>query len=125
MHNYISKLLGMKNKTISKEQNNNNTVSFEVDEDKKIDVILQLNDLSIEAASQFGFFLFLLNEGYYVQTIIDILSEMCKEGGEKAIFSQRVISTWSQKILENDKYNSDINNNDPIIKPTQFHVSHK
>jgi hypothetical protein len=121
MINYISKFFTTNNS--EKLQITNNSIIFEIDQNQKTNVWMELKDTSPEAASNFGFFLFLLNEGYYVQTIIDILSKTLKEDDEeKSIFVQKIISTWSQKITENSKYDSDINN-DPIIKPTEFNTS--
>lgn len=123
MINYISKFFNKQSNNITAKENINNGILFEIDQNEKTDVIFQIGNMDANAASQFGFFLFLLNEGYYVQTMTDILLGMAKEGGEKAAFSQNAISMWSKKILESEKYNAE--NNDPIIKPTQFHVTYK
>lgn len=113
MINYFKQLFYKK--TVSDTTVSKNKIIFEVDNNQKIDIKFELNDLSVEAATKFGYLLFLINEGYYVQSALDILSNMAKEDLNKQRFAQQTINQWSSKILDNETINDQ-----PIIKPTQF-----
>ncbi|NBT07536.1 MAG: hypothetical protein EBS98_01920 [Chitinophagia bacterium] len=63
--------------------------------------------------------LFLLNEGYYVQLILDVLLKISKQDVNNNIFVQNVISNWSSRISDNLSSN-DNDSDEPIIKPTHF-----
>jgi hypothetical protein len=107
----------------SKTDTTNNSIIFHLDQNQKINVDIDLNNLSTEDAKQFGLLLFLINEGYYVQSFLDIISNISKVDTTKTEFVQSVISSWSNAIIENDNYVK--NNQDPIIKPTQFNITTK
>lgn len=119
MINYIKKLLFNKKSNIS--NTNISAIIFQIDNsNEETKIKIELENLSTDAAQKFGSLLFLINEGYYVKPILDILSEMSKESMEKAIFTQYTMSEWSSKVATNN--NTD---DDPIIKPTQFNTNHK
>ena len=98
-----------------------NSILFYLDENQKINLDVDIDNISAEDAKQFGLLLFLINEGYYVQSFLDIISDIAKKHSNKTQFAQTVISTWSNAILENDK----VVEQDPIIKPTQFNTATK
>lgn len=87
-------------------------------------VKIYFNITSTEAAKQFGEMLFLLNEGYYVQSILDIFKEISSADENYAKFIQKVISNWSEKVLELENHEDDLLNN-PIVSPTYFYKSAK
>lgn len=93
-------------------------ITLEIDENNKFNVNLVVNDKSLDLAEDLGLFLFLINEGYYVQAFLDSLMDLAKKNHNDALFAQTVISHWSNKIIENDKNETD----EPIIKPSQFGV---
>lgn len=99
----------------------NNTIIFSVDTDNNNDFKLEINHYSKEAAEKFGVLLFLINEGYYVQSILDSLSSLSKENEEKSQFVQQAIYNWSSHIKASDGYSS--TNDEPIVKPTQFNTT--
>lgn len=101
-----------------------NSVLFEIDNNNNIDVKIKLNNALVDDAEKFGLLLFLINEGYYVQTFLDILSDISKEGEHQAKFVQTTIHSWASKVTESNIYETNIKNEcDPIIKPTQFNIS--
>jgi hypothetical protein len=61
--------------------------------------------------------LFLLNEGYYVQTFMDLITDLSHDNNTK--FSQKVISSWADKINTSNSYDNKAED-EPLIKPTYF-----
>ena len=68
--------------------------------------------------------LFLLNEGCYIQSILDIFDEMAKTDTGSAKFIQPIISQWSTRVLELENNQIDLSQK-PIISPTYFYKSAK
>lgn len=99
------------------QQSRSNYLIFELDENNQSHVSLAISNDDPESAKQLGIMLFLLNEGYYVQLILDVLLKISKQDVDNNIFVQNVISNWSSRI--NDNLTSD-NDDEPIIKPTYF-----
>lgn len=97
-----------------------NYLIFELDENNQSHVSLSISNNDTESAKQLGIMLFLLNEGYYVQLILDVLLKIAKQDINNK-FIQDVISNWSSRL--NDNIVS--NDNEPIIKPTQFNMKHE
>jgi hypothetical protein len=126
IYNYLLSLFNYKNNehteinTDTKKQNN--SILFYLDQNQKINLDIDIDNISADDAKQFGLLLFLINEGYYVQSFLDIISDIAKKHSDKTEFVQTVISTWSNAIIENDKA---VNQEDPIIKPTQFNIASK
>jgi len=117
IRSYFDKLFKIKEST----ENDSlfNIILFQIDENQKVHLKVNIDNFSEEAAKKFGFLLFLLNEGYYVQTFMDLISDFSKESLTKAQFCQQVIGSWSNKIAESDKYELD-HQDEPMIKPTSF-----
>lgn len=85
---------------------------------------ININNHSPEASTQFGEMLFLLNEGCYIQSILDIFDEMAKTDTGSAKFIQPIISQWSTRVLELENNQIDLSQK-PIISPTYFYKSAK
>lgn len=94
------------------------SITFEIDENNQFSVDLSIGNRSLVLAENLGLLLFLINEGYYVQSFLDILVDISKQHHDNAIFAQTTISHWSNKIMEHDQDQADV----PIIKPSQFGV---
>lgn len=103
------------NDLVDNEQGKSNFITFELDQDNKPHVLLDLDNLSTESAKQLGILLFLLNEGYYVQPVLDVLLAISKQDVQKNLFVQTVMSNWSSHIAADNKKIEE-----PLIKPTQF-----
>lgn len=114
----LSNYLKNKSKTDSK----TNSILLQIDHDNKVNLKVFINNNTIESADRFGLLLFLLNEGYYVQGFLDILSDLSKQNPYNDKFVKQTISSWSNKITESAELESNINSNDPVIKPTEFNV---
>ena len=103
----------------------NNQIIFEIDKDQQINISIELHDLSSSASQTMGDLFFLLNEGYYVQHILETLTTIANQNKENTKFVQAVINVWSSKVLSSDINTSDIdiiNNETPVISPSQFSV---
>lgn len=125
IYNYLLSLFNYKNneqtEINTETTKTNNSILFYLDQNQKINLDIDINNISADDAKQFGLLLFLINEGYYVQSFLDIISDIAKKHSDKTQFAQNVISTWSNAIIENDK----VTDQDPIIKPTQFNTTSK
>lgn len=100
-----------------------NSIVFTVNENNQISLTVDIKNSSLEAAQKLGLLLFLVNEGYYVQSFLDIISDLSKTHKNSALFQQQVISTWSEKITESNMHEATQHLDDiPIIKPTQFNT---
>ena len=49
------------------------------------------------------------------------MTDFAKQNPQHAEFVQQIVSGWSSKITENSTYIEDSNEEEPLIKPTQFH----
>jgi hypothetical protein len=124
MFSYLLSLFNSKKElknNLETKNTNTNSILFYLDQDQKINLDIDINNISSEDAKQFGLLLFLINEGYYVQSFLDKISDIAKKHADKTEFIQTVISVWSHAIIENDK----VVEQDPIIKPTQFNTATK
>jgi hypothetical protein len=106
----ISEVVGNQNQV-----SNSNFVTFELDADNKPHVLLDLDNLSTESAKQLGILFYLLNEGYYIQPVLDVLLAISKQDVEKNLFTQTVLNSWNSHINTNSTKSEE-----PLIKPTQF-----
>jgi hypothetical protein len=120
--NFISKLF--KPKHHSSDKVSCNSITFKIDQDQKIHLHIDIENLSSADANKFGLMLFLLNEGYYVQTFMDLMTDLSKQDLTKAQFVQQVIGNWSKQITESNEYEDKLDN-EPIIKPTLFNNTNK
>lgn len=93
-----------------------NTISFDLDSDGKVHFDIHVLDESKEAAEKLGLMLFMINEGYYVQHIINSLDTLMKNPASSQ-FAQQIISTWSQHIT-----NDTLDQENPIVSPLSFNI---
>jgi|LakMenEpi03Aug12_release.lakeMendotaPanAssembly.Ray.scaffolds.fasta_scaffold435234_3 hypothetical protein len=100
------------------EQKKYNKIIFEI-EKNKINTKLEIDDFSDDSAEQLGLVLFLLNEGYYVQTLMDLITDLSNENNEKLKFAQKIINSWVEKINTSNSYEAK-SEDEPLIKPTYF-----
>lgn len=102
-------------------QNKNflNSIIFEIDEESKINVKLNIQNNVVDNGKSFGLLLFLVNEGYYVESTLNLLHGLANLNAENASFIQETISSWSDYISKD--INRDIQ--DPMIKPTEFNIN--
>ena len=119
MISFLSKYLKGKDSQENKETCN--TIVFKIDQDQKIHLHIDVHNFSSKDADKFSLLLFLLNEGYYIQTFLDLVTDFAKQNPQHAEFVQQIVSGWSSKITENSTYIEDSNEEEPLIKPTQFH----
>jgi hypothetical protein len=113
----LKSLFTQKEQQKESQKSKSNYLIFELDENNQSHISLAINNDDLESAKQLGIMLFLINEGYYVQLILDVLLKISKQDINHNIFVQKVISDWSSHI--NDNLLSE-NNDEPIIKPTHF-----
>jgi hypothetical protein len=113
--NLMDRFLKEKNNT--QQTDNTNKILFEIDENHKINIKLDLGNFTDDSAEQLGLVLFLLNEGYYVQTFMDLITDLSHDNNTK--FSQKVISSWADKINTSNSYDNKMED-EPLIKPTYF-----
>jgi hypothetical protein len=113
--NLMDRFLKEKNNT--QQTDNTNKILFEIDENHKINIKLDLGNFTDDSAEQLGLVLFLLNEGYYVQTFMDLITDLSHDNNTK--FSQKVISSWADKINTSNSYDNKTED-EPLIKPTYF-----
>jgi len=101
----------------------NTSITFEFDDntaiEKKIAIKILLNNLDQIAAKRFGDLLFHINEGYYAQSIIEILNDIGSKGPEEFKCVQKIIKNWGNKIIEVEQ-EEQLANNEPIIAPSLF-----
>ena len=106
---------------IIKKSDNYLTISCNRNENR---IQINIGDLSFESAQRYGEMLFLLNEGYYIKSISDILIHLSKIDSSHEQFVNNVITNWSNQILNitNDEKNFVHSH---IISPTYFYKNSK
>lgn len=128
MFNYIKKYFATKpDQKISEPSNldsNENIITISCDSSGVSKVKIIVNNNSIESAKQFGEMLFLLNEGFYTQSFLDILNEIVESDKNYTIFVSSIIDKWSNKVTEIENIENSLSNK-PIVPPTFFYKSAK
>jgi len=115
----LKQLLSFFNRKSNKSKaKNNNSIIFEMEENSAIKIHINIYNKSIKDAEQLGLALFLINEGYYIKDLLDIINDMYKNHPNDKDFMQTAITSWSNCISNNDDANES-----PIIKPTEFNIS--
>jgi hypothetical protein len=84
-----------------------------------VKITIFIDDTSSKSSEHFGFLLYLINEGYYIQSILDTLFEMSQSYPDYSFFISKVIEEWSKKIKNDTEYKNE--ENKPIIGPSQFY----
>jgi len=102
----------------------NNLLIVPVDDEGKIRVKVTINNTDNNAGKKFGEMLFLLNEGYCTQSILDIFDDIVESEASYGKFLRDVIDRWSSKITESEKLEID-QSDKPIISPTFFYKGSK
>ncbi|MFM7795449.1 MAG: hypothetical protein ACKO7N_01655 [Candidatus Nitrosotenuis sp.] len=100
-----------------------NILIVSVDSDGKIFLNFDVNNFSDKNAENFGMMLYYLNEGMYVETILDLFLHFMKNDNRFETFTQDTIRTWSKLVNEFGIREEFINNKntDPIIAPSDFY----
>lgn len=91
-----------------------NSISFDLDANGKVYFDINVLDESKEAAEKLGIMLFMINEGYYVQHILNSLDIIMKNPSSEN-FAKQIISSWSEQISKEDQ-------EDPIVSPSSFNI---
>jgi hypothetical protein len=102
----------------------NNLLIISVDNYGQIRVKITINNTDNNAGKKFGEMLFLLNEGYCTQSILDIFDDIVESEASYGKFLRDVIDRWSSKITESEKLETD-QSDKPIISPTFFYKGSK
>lgn len=107
---------------LSRSDNNKteNTILFEINQNQDIKIKIDINDSSLDGSQKFGNLLFMLNEGYCTQNILEILTDIAKQNSHQAKFVQDIITVWSARIIESDISTTNTSNQTPIVSPSQF-----
>lgn len=95
-----------------------NSILFRIDNNQETDFKFDINNYSKDSAEKLGLLLFLISEGYYVQSFLDSLTSLYKDDKNKQEFVQQVVGSWATNISANETYEA--SNAEPIIKPSQF-----
>jgi hypothetical protein len=120
IYQYIKNLLGYSKQTKQKEHiSSENQLIISCDEDGLVKVKIAINHVGKQASTNFGNMLFLMNEGYYVQSILDIFEEIKDSNTDHAKFIEDITNTWSMCMLQIQKLEEEEENN-PIVSPTFF-----
>lgn len=104
----------------SSDNKTENTILFEINQNQDIKIKIDINDSSFDASQKFGNLLFMLNEGYCVQNILEILTDIAKQNSHQAKFVQDIITIWSARIMESDITTANSSNETPLVSPSQF-----
>ena len=109
---------------LKEEIQDTNSICFSIDKKGEISLKIDLRNTDELSAEKLATVLFYINEGYYVQSILDNLTELSIKNNTYLKFIQKTISLWSNKIIENDNI---INNyqDKPIISPGEFNSTSK
>ena len=105
-------------------EDKDNQITISIPKNGKVKIELKVNNYSELDAETFGLMLFFMNEGYYAETIVNLLFDLTLNKEKKTIaFMEKSIDAWSTAINNFDiQPNTNIiNNQDPIISPTSFY----
>jgi hypothetical protein len=122
IYKYIKNWLGYSKQTNDKDYVNHNTdnqLILSCDQDGIIKVKTIINHVGKDASINFGNMLFLMNEGYYVQSIFDIFQEIKDSNTDQTKFIEDITNTWAMCVLQIEKLEAE-EENSPIVPPTFF-----
>lgn len=118
MKKILEWICGPKPETINKY----NQLTISVDNNGKIVIKFDINNFSNHDAKNFGLMLYYMNEGLYVETILDLLTQSTDKNTNYTNFIEKTISSWSTKVSESYKDDEDIADiNSPIVSPSDFY----
>jgi hypothetical protein len=98
-----------------------NSISLVLQEDGQFFIKIEISSKELKNGEKFGECLFLLNEGYLVQSILDLLNEMVIKDPTLVYFMDKTITKWSEKIKDSEQISKKNVANKPIISPSQFY----
>ena len=101
------------------QQPSDNSISFIFDDDNNVFLKISIKDFNQILSIKFGDLLFHMNEGYYAQSMMEIMTEIGSQGPEQFSFVKKAINQWGNKVLEAEKL-EDENSIKPIISPSEF-----
>ena len=101
------------------QQSPDNSISFIFDDDNNVFLKISIKDFNQILSIKFGDLLFHMNEGYYAQSMMEIMTEIGSQGPEQFSFVKKAINQWGNKVLEAEKL-EDENSIKPIISPSEF-----
>jgi hypothetical protein len=118
----IKNIFNLWNKKTSKNQSDNNSLSFVLDKnDPYIKIII--SDTSDSDILSFANMLYELHNGAYINSIIKILMDMGKNDKNILVFTKGVVLEWTKlykgNLLGNNLTNS--TDDEPLVKPTHFY----
>lgn len=124
MNRILSFLFSKKiSQNTSDKEENRFVVNIKKDGTVFLDFILpHIDDKDCE---NFALVLYLLNEGMYIQSILDSLSEIRQKDKESIAIVNKIISSWS-KLVNQYGISEQVNIYEkPVVSPTQFYKGMK
>lgn len=126
MWNLLKNFIGLfhHEKPVTNNTELDNQIIISVPKNGRVKIDLKISNYSDLDAETFGLMLFFMNEGYYAQTILDLLFDLTANKQKQSInFMEKSINAWSIAINNFDisPETNTINKQDPIISPTSFY----
>lgn len=104
--------------TKSKKIDTSNSIIFSIDENGKVHLDISINQTSDYHSEKFGYLLYLINEGFYLQSMIDAVVGLSDSKPEYTKFLECTIKSWNSHASKKDTHPININN--PIVSPSKF-----
>jgi hypothetical protein len=100
----------------------NNNICFSLSKDSdEVKIKLLFEENSLESSQNMGRFLYELNNGFFSESIMDLMLELAGENEDYKQFIDASIIFWLKCVSENQTNNPiNIQKNIPIIKPSNF-----
>lgn len=92
-----------------------NLLIIRVDKQGKILIDFDINQWTDKDCENFGTMLFYMNEGVYIQTILDLFSFFAKKDTKYINFMNKTIKQWSDLVANNNT------NAEPVVSPSRFY----
>lgn len=99
---------------------NYNELIIRVTSEGRIFVNFDINNFSQSDCDNFATMLYYMNEGHYVQTILDLFLYFAKEDPKYVNFMDKVLRKWSG-LVDNIKDDYGLKDDAPIIAPSAFY----
>jgi hypothetical protein len=99
-----------------------NKIIFEILDDGNIEINLEFKLPSNNASANLGKFLYDLNSGQVSETIMDLMVELGHDYPEYADLVKNAILVWLTEWskIQNENESININEDEPLVSPTQF-----
>jgi hypothetical protein len=111
MFNYIRNIF------VKKKKKTFNTITFGIDNNGKVYIDLHIDNISSFHSEKFGFLMYLINESFYLQPMIDAVVAL-SDNPDYREFSESTIKSWNIHAIKNNEHPLSLEN--PIIKPSKF-----